>query len=57
LSSIILVHLFAEAEAFARISCMWEMKKIYLDKSIPPHDDLSAERIWKPYNGKVLPIT
>ena len=34
---------------------MWEMKKIYLDKSVPPHDDHSEERIWKSYKGNVLP--
>jgi hypothetical protein len=33
------------------------MKKIYLDKTVPPHDNLSGERSWKPYKGKVLPIT
>jgi hypothetical protein len=36
---------------------MWEMKKIYFDRTVPPYDDLSAERIWKPYKGKVLSIT
>jgi len=36
---------------------MWEMKKIYFDKTVPSHDDHPVERMWKPYKGKVLPIT
>ena len=33
------------------------MKKVYLIKTVPPHKDISAERTWKPYKGKVLFIT
>lgn len=36
---------------------MWDMKKIYLDKSVPPHEEISRERTWKPSKGKVLPVT
>jgi len=36
---------------------MWEMKKVYLIKTVPPHKDISAERTWKPYKGKLLPLT
>jgi hypothetical protein len=36
---------------------MWEMKNIYLMKTVPPHEDISGERTWKPYKGKVLSIT
>ena len=35
---------------------MWEMKKIYLDKTVPPHEEISRERTWKPSEGKVLPV-
>jgi hypothetical protein len=33
------------------------MKKIYLIKNVPPHEDISGERTWKPYKGRVLHIT
>jgi hypothetical protein len=36
---------------------MGEMKKIYLIKNVPPHEDISGERTWKPYKGTFLPIT
>jgi hypothetical protein len=36
---------------------MWEMKKIYLIKTVPPHEDISAERTWTIYEGNILPIT
>jgi len=35
---------------------MWEMKKVYLIKTVPPHEDISGERTWKQYKGKLLPI-
>jgi len=31
---------------------MWEMKKIYLENNVPPHEELSGERTWKLYKGK-----
>jgi hypothetical protein len=42
------VHPLAETKASDRISCMWELKKIHLIRTVPPQDDISVEKTWKP---------